>query len=153
MTDVTVPVGNWVSSLYRLIVVAPGQRVDPAENDLNKKLINVIVRPRAPAAPVLFVFPTDAWWAYATNGSHDYHGWRTGYDGSVGYAPTVMSSRQHRLNNFFYALYERFTDIDHVRYLDQLSKQADLLRDRLRLAVRRGPRAGSAVGLSSGDDR
>lgn len=129
VTDVSVPVGSWPTGIYRLIVVAPGEPVDPARNDLNRKLINVIVRPRAPTAPVLFVFPTDAWWAYATNGSHDYHGWRTGYDGSVGYAPTVMSSRQHRLNNFFYALYERFTDIDHVRYLDQLSKQDDFRVD------------------------
>ena len=48
-------------------------------------------------------------------------GWRTGYDGSVGYSPTVMSSRQHRLNNFFYSLYERFADIHHWRYLDELS--------------------------------
>ncbi len=144
VTDVTVPVGTWASSIYRLIIVAPGQPVDLARNDLNRKLINVIVRPNAPTAPVLFVFPTDTWWAYATNGSHDYHGWRTGYDGSVGYAPTVMSSRQHRLNNFFYALYERFTDIDHVRYLDQLSKQDgfaidfasqhDVARGRVRLS-------------------
>lgn len=144
VTNVTVPVGDWASSVYRLIVVPAGERVDPAENDLNRKLTNVIVRPRAPAAPVLFVFPTDTWWAYATNGSHDYHGWRTGYDGSVGYAPTVMSSRQHRLNNFFYALYERFTDIDHVRYLDQLAKQdgfsidfasqQDVARGRVRLS-------------------
>jgi N,N-dimethylformamidase beta subunit-like protein len=81
------------------------------------------VRSAHPTAPVLFVVPTDAWWAYATNGSHDYHGWRTGYDGSVGYAPTVMSSRQHRLNNFFYSLYERFNDIYHLRYLDALAAQ------------------------------
>jgi len=125
VTNVTVKVAEWRSSLYRLLVVPAGERVDPAVNDLNRKLINVIVRPRAVEggrrAPVLFVAPTDAWWAYATNGGHDYHGWRTGYDGSVGYAPTVMSSRQRRLNNFFYSMYERFNDIHHLRYLDELS--------------------------------
>jgi hypothetical protein len=125
VTNVTVKVAAWRSSLYRLIVVPAGQRVDPTANDLNRKLINVIVRPQASAgrSPVLFVAPTDAWWAYATNGSHDYHGWRTGYDGSVGYAPTVMSTRSRRMNNFFYSLYERFNDINHLRYLDELSAQ------------------------------
>lgn len=124
VTNVTVKAGEWRSSLYRLIVVAAGEPVDPAVNDLNRKLTNVIVRraARSPAA-VLFVAPTDAWWAYATNGGHDYHGWRTGYNGSVGYAPTVMSSRQRRLNNFFYSLYERFNDIRHFRYLDELARQ------------------------------
>jgi hypothetical protein len=146
VTNVTVKVAAWRSSLYRLIVVPAGQTVDPAMNDLNRKLINVIVRPQANAsrAPVLFVAPTDAWWAYATNGSHDYHGWRTGYDGSVGYAPTVMSTRSRRLNNFFYSLYERFNDIHHLRYLDELSAQDgfqveyatqyDVARGRVRLA-------------------
>jgi hypothetical protein len=124
VTNVTVPAGNWPSSLYRVIVVSAGQRVEPTLNDLNRRLTNIIVRPRANEAhkgAVLFVAPTDAWWAYATNGSHDYHGWRTGYDGSVGYAPTVMSSRQHRMNNFFYSLYERFNDIYHFRYLKDLA--------------------------------
>src|SRR5882724_4045091 len=123
VTNVLVRVGEWRSSLYRLLVVPAGEKVDPAKNDLNRKLANVIVRPGRARAPVLFVAPTDAWLAYATNGSHDYHGWRTGYDGSVGYAPTVMSSRQHRLNNFFYSLYERFADIHHWRYLDDLAKR------------------------------
>jgi hypothetical protein len=127
VTNVKIPVGDWRSSLYRIVVVPAGEAVDPATNDLNQKLINVIVRPRSSErrtrAQVLFVAPTDAWWAYSTNGSHDYHGWRTGYDGSVGYAPTVMSSRQHRMNNFFYSLYERFDDIYHMRYLDELSAQ------------------------------
>src|SRR5947207_119936 len=72
VTNVTVKVADWRSSLYRLIVVPAGERVDPAVNDLNRKLINVIVRPRAAEggrrAPVLFLAPTDAWWAYATNG-------------------------------------------------------------------------------------
>jgi hypothetical protein len=123
VTNVAVKVGEWRSSLYRLIVVAAGETVDPAVNDLNRKLTNVIVRPGRTRAAVLFVVPTDAWWAYSTNGGHDYHGWRTGYDGSVGYAPTVMSSRQRRLNNFFYSLYERFNDIHHFRFLDELSRQ------------------------------
>jgi hypothetical protein len=123
VTNVAVTVGAWRSSLYRLIVVAAGEPVNPAVNDLNRKLTNVIVRPVRARAPVLFVAPTDAWWAYSTNGGHDYHGWRTGYDGSVGYAPVVMSSRQRRLNNFFYSLYERFNDIHHLRYLDELSRQ------------------------------
>lgn len=127
VTNVTVQVAEWRSSLYRLIVVPAGETVHPAVCDLNQKLINVIIRPRAIAghrrAPVLFVAPTDAWWAYSTNGGHDYHGWRTGYDGSVGYAPTVISSRQRRLNNFFYSMYERFNDIYHLRYLDELSAQ------------------------------
>ena len=123
VTNVPVRVGQWRSSLYRLLVVAAGEKVDPAVNDLNRKLANVIVRPGRARAPVLFVAPTDAWLAYATNGGHDYHGWRTGYDGSVGYAPTVMSSRQRRLNNFFYSMYERFNDIYHLRYLDELASQ------------------------------
>ena len=123
VTSVAVEVGGWRTGLYRLMVVNAGETVDPAVNDLNQKLANVIVRPIHAGAPVLFVAPTDAWWAYSTNGSHDYHGWRTGYDGSVGYAPTVMSSRQRRLNNFFYSLYERFNDIHHFRYLDELARQ------------------------------
>lgn len=127
VTNVNVKVGAWRSSLYRLIVVAAGEKVDPAALDLNQKLINVIVRRSATEkrgrTPVLFVAPTDAWWAYSTNGGHDYHGWRTGYDGSIGYAPTVISSRQHRLNNFFYSMYERFNDIYHFRYLDELAAQ------------------------------
>jgi len=144
VTNVAVKVAEWRSSLYRLIVVPAGDTVDPAVNDLNRKLTNVIVRPGRPRASVLFVAPTDAWWAYSTNGGHDYHGWRTGYDGSVGYAPTVMSSRQHRLNNFFYSLYERFNDIYHLRYLDELAghdgfeiefaTQYDVARGRVRLA-------------------
>jgi hypothetical protein len=143
VTRVSVKVGAWRSSLYRLLVVPAGENVDPMVNDPNRKLANIIVRPGSVRAPVLFVAPTDAWWAYATNGSHDYHGWRTGYDGSVGYAPTVMSSRQHRLNNFFYSLYERFNDINHLRYLDELSRtdgfgieyatQYDVARGRVRL--------------------
>lgn len=126
VTNVAVKVGDWRSSLYRLLVVPAGQTVDPAVNDLNRKLTNVIVRPARAQAPVLFVAPTDMWLAYATNGGHDYHGWRTGYDGSVGYSPTVMSSRQHRLNNFFYSLYERYTEIHHFRYLEELSVQDGL---------------------------
>ncbi|MSV36055.1 MAG: hypothetical protein EXQ47_10750 [Bryobacterales bacterium] len=121
VTTVKVPVGNWRSGLYRLVVVPAGGRVDPSENDLNQKLTNVIVRPARAQAQVLYVAATDMWLAYATNGGHDYHGWRTGYDGSVGYSPTVMSSRQHRLNNFFYSLYERFAEIHHWRYLDELA--------------------------------
>jgi hypothetical protein len=123
VTNVAVKVGDWRSGLYRLIVVPAGEKVDPAVNDLNRKLANVIVRPVRAGAPVLFVAPTDAWWAYSTNGSHDYHGWRTGYDGSVGYAPTVMSSRQHRLNHFFYSLYERYNDIHHFRYVEEMGRQ------------------------------
>jgi len=142
-THVAVKVGEWRSSLYRLMVVPAGEAVDAQTNDLNRKLCNVIVRPSRPGAAVLFVAPTDAWLAYATNGGHDYHGWRTGYDGSVGYAPTVMSSRQRRLNNFFYSLYERYADIHHFRYLDELAArdkfgiayatQDDVARGRVRL--------------------
>jgi hypothetical protein len=143
VSTVAVRVGDWPSSLYRLIVVPAGEPVDPAANDLNRKLTNVIVRPARARASVLFVAPTDMWWAYSTNGGHDYHGWRTGYDGSVGYSPTVMSSRQRRLNHFFYSLYERFTDIHHWRFLDELSvrdgftieyaTQYDVARGRVRL--------------------
>jgi hypothetical protein len=121
VTRVPVEVGNWPTGLYRIIVVPAGGRIDPADNDLNRKLTNVIVRPLRPRAPALYVAPTDMWLAYATNGGHDYHGWRTGYDGSVGYSPTVMSSRQRRLNNFFYSLYERYSDIHHLRFLDDWS--------------------------------
>ncbi len=122
VTNVTVPVGEWPSGLYRLIVVAKGTPVDPAALDLNAKLTNVIVRPRSAQGQVLFIAPTDMWWAYSTNGGHDYHGWRTGYDGSVGYSPTVMSSRHRRLNHFYYSLYERYNDIHHFRHLYELSK-------------------------------
>ena len=123
VTNVAVKIGQWPSSLYRLFLLAAGETVDPAVSDLNRKLSNVIVRPARPQAEVLFVAPTDAWLAYATNGGHDYHGWRTGYDGSAGYSPTVMSSRQRRLNNFFYSMYERYNDIHHFRYLDELARQ------------------------------
>jgi hypothetical protein len=143
VTKVAVKVDEWQSGLYRLILVPSGETVDPMINDLNRKLANVIVRPSRARATVLFVAPTDAWWAYSTNGGHDYHGWRTGYDGSIGYAPTVMSSRQRRLNNFFYSLYERYKDIHHFRYLDELSHQEgfeiefatqhDVARGRVRL--------------------
>ncbi|MEZ5353738.1 MAG: DUF6605 domain-containing protein [Bryobacteraceae bacterium] len=125
VTRVNVPVGDWQSGLYRLIAVAAGDPVDPLVIDLNRKLTNVIVRPARARAQVLYVAPTDMWLAYATNGGHDYHGWRTGYDGSVGYSPTVMSSRRHRLNNFFYSLYERFSDIHHWRYLDELAARGE----------------------------
>lgn len=121
VTHIAVPAGNWLSGLYRIIVVPRGEPVDPAVLDLNRKLSNVIVRPARATAQVLYVAPTDMWLAYSTNGGHDYHGWRTGYDGSVGYSPTVMSSRQHRLNHFFYSLYERYSDIHHWRYLDELA--------------------------------
>lgn len=123
VTRVNVPVGEWRSGLYRIVLAPPGASIDPAKVDLNQKLTNVIVRPRSPQRQVLFIAPTDMWYAYSTNGSHDYHGWRTGYDGSVGYSPTVMSSRRHRLNNFYYGLYERYNDIHHFRYLDQLAAQ------------------------------
>lgn len=144
VTNINVNVGDWRSGLYRLIVVPAGAAVDPAALDLNAKLTNIIVRPRRAQAQVLYVAPTDMWLAYSTNGGHDYHGWRTGYDGSVGYSPTVMSSRQHRLNNFFYSLYERFADIHHWRYLDELAArdgftieyatQRDVALGRVRLA-------------------
>ncbi|MBS1830934.1 MAG: hypothetical protein JST93_36915 [Acidobacteria bacterium] len=121
VTRIHVPAVNLRSGLYRLIVLSQGEQVDPAALDLNRKLTNIIVCPARPTAQVLYVAPTDMWLAYSTNGGHDYHGWRTGYDGSVGYSPTVMSSRQHRLNNFFYSLYERYSDIHHWRYLDDLA--------------------------------
>ncbi len=108
VTNVTVQVAEWRSSFYRLIVVPAGETVDPAVNDLDRKLINVIVRPRVIAgrdrAPVLFVAPTDAWWAYSTNGGHDYHGWRTGYDGSVGYPVHVIPVRTGAITRGFVGL-------------------------------------------------
>lgn len=122
VTNVSVRAGDWPSGLYRLIVVPKGASVDPAAIDLNGKLTNVIVRPKRPRGQVLFIAPTDMWWAYSTNGGHDYHGWRTAYDGSVGYSPTVMSSRHRRLNHFYYSLYERYNDIHHFRHLNELSK-------------------------------
>lgn len=129
VTSVPVTVGDWPTSLYRAIVTPAGAAVDPAKLDLNARLTNVLVRPTKPRGDVLFVAPTDMWWAYSTNGSHDYHGWRTGYDGSVGYSPTVMSSRQRRLNNFYYGLYERYTDIHHFRYLDGLARKGEFTVD------------------------
>ena len=119
VTHLTVDVGEWPSSLYRLILVPAGATVDPAELNLDEKLTNVFVRSPQPRGDVLFVAPTDMWYAYSTNGSHDYHGWRTGYDGSVGYSPTVMSSRRRRLNHFYYSLYGRYNDIQHYRFLDE----------------------------------
>jgi len=121
VTHVPVPVGDWRTGLYRILLAPAGAPVDPGSNNLNQKLANVIVRPKRPSGGVLFVAPTDMWLAYSTNGGHDYHGWRTGYDGSVGYSPTVMSSRQRRLNNFYYSLYERYSDIHHFRYIDTLA--------------------------------
>jgi hypothetical protein len=129
VTTVPVAVGQWRSGLYRLITVPAGAAVDPAVNDLDQKLTTVIVRPASPTGRILYVAPTDMWLAYSTNGGHDYHGWRTAYDGSVGYSPTVMSSRQHRFNHFFYSLYERFRDIHHLRYLDQLEASAGVATD------------------------
>ena len=123
VTRVEVNVGDWRSSLYRVSVARPEQKMSREIADVNTKLTNIIVRPRRPSAPLLFVVPTDMWFAYSTNGGHDYHGWRTGYDGSVGYSPTVISSRRRRLNNFYYSLYDRYTDIHHFRYLEQLSAQ------------------------------
>ena len=37
-----------------------------------------------------------------------------------------MSSRQRRLNNFFYSMYERFNEIHHLRYLDELASRLKL---------------------------
>lgn len=140
VTHVAIPVGEWRSSLYRAVIVPAGSPVDPTRLDLNAKLTNVIIRPRAPCSRVLFVAPTDMWWAYSTNGGHDYHGWRTGYDDSAGYSPTVMSSRQRRFNHFFYSLYERFSDIHHMRFLDKIegieidyATQYDVARGRVKL--------------------
>ena len=123
VTRVSLEVGDWPSSLYRAIIVPAGSDVDASVVNQDEKLINVIVRPRQPSGDVLFVAPTDMWWAYATNGSHDYHGWRTGYDGSVGYSPTVMSSRRRRLNHFYYSLYDRYNDIKHFRYVDEFARR------------------------------
>ena len=123
VTRLSVEVGDWPSSLYRAVLVPAGTDVDASVVNQDQKLINVIVRPRRPSGDVLFVAPTDMWWAYATNGSHDYHGWRTGYDGSVGYSPTVMSSRRRRLNHFYYSLYDRYNDIKHFRYIDGLARR------------------------------
>ena len=123
VTRVSLEVGDWPSSLYRAIIVPAGSDVDASVVNQDEKLINVIVRPRQPSGDVLFVAPTDMWWAYATNGSHDYHGWRTGYDGSVGYSPTVMSSRRRRLNHFYYSLYDRYNDIKHFRYVDAFGRR------------------------------
>ncbi len=122
VTRLPVTVGDWPASLYRIIVVEAGRKVDPSVIDLDAKLINVFVRPERPSGDVLFVAPTDMWFAYSTNGGHDYHGWRTGYDGSIGYAPTVMSSRRRRLNHFYYSLYDRYNDIHHFRFVDEWAR-------------------------------
>ncbi len=123
VTRVSVPVGDWATSLYRMTVVPSGDQVAPERLDLTQKLTNVFVRPRRPSGDVLFVAPTDMWYAYSTNGGHDFHGWRTGYDDSVGYSPTVMSSRRRRLNHFYYSLYERYRSIRHLRFLDELARR------------------------------
>ena len=123
VTHVSVDVGDWASSLYRLILAPAGAAVDPADINLDEKLTNVFVRSPQSRGDVLFVAPTDMWYAYSTNGSHDYHGWRTGYDDSAGYSPTVMSSRRRRLNHFYYSLYGRYNDLHHYRFVDKQSRE------------------------------
>jgi len=125
--------------------VPEGKSVDPSVRDFSEKMINLIMRPARPRGQVLFVAPTDMWRAYASNGGHAMTSWRNrdDYD-SVGYSPTVLSTRFRRTNHYYYGLYERHSDIKHYRFLRGLSEkdgfaidyctQDDVARGRVHLA-------------------
>jgi hypothetical protein len=145
VTHLTLEVGNWLSGLYRAVVVPAGTPVDPAVRDFNQKILTLILRPDRPRGTVLFVAPTDMWRAYAGNGGHAMTSWRNrdDYD-SVGYSPTVLNTRFRRTNHYYYGLYERHSDIKHYRFLRELAQkdgfqidyctQDDIARGRVRLA-------------------
>jgi hypothetical protein len=145
VTHLKIEVGDWPSGLYRGIVVPAGESVDPKVRDFSGKILTLILRPTQPRGTVLFVAPTDMWRAYASNGGHAMTSWRNrdDYD-SVGYSPTVLNTRFRRTNHYYYGLYERHSDIQHYRYLRQLSEkdgfridyctQDDIARGRVQLA-------------------
>jgi hypothetical protein len=144
VTGLEFPAGDWPTGLYRGILIPAGAALDPKVRDLNQKTLSLIVRPRRPGGMILFVAPTDMWRAYASNGGHAMTSWRASwhYD-SVGYSPTVLNTRYRRTNHYYYGLYERWSDIQHYRFLRDLAgerglqidycTQDDIALDRVRL--------------------
>src|SRR5262249_24149031 len=97
---------------------------DPKERRFDEKMLSLIVRPRQPGGGVLFVAPSEMWRAYASNGGHAMTSWRNGDDyDSVGYSPTVLNTRFRRTNHYYYGLYERYSDIQHYRFLSELARK------------------------------
>ena len=125
VTHLAIDVEEWPTGLYRAVVVPAGENVDGSVRRLSQKMVNLIVRSARPRGQVLFVAPTDMWRAYAANGGHAMTSWRESwhYD-SVGYSPVVLNTRFRRANHYYYGLYERYSDIQHYRYLRDL-EQAD----------------------------
>lgn len=145
VTRLSFETGELPTGLYRGIIVPAGAVVDPAVRNFNEKIQTLIVRPRRPSGKVLFVAPTDMWRAYAANGGHAMTSWRDDYHyTSVGYSPTVLNTRYRRSNHYYYGLYERYSDIQHYRFLRELSRkdgfqidyctQDDIALDRVRLS-------------------
>lgn len=144
VTHLTVEAGAWPTGLYRGSIEPAGAKVDGSVRRLSQKMVSLIVRPARPGGQVLFVAPTDMWRAYASNGGHAMTSWRESwhYD-SVGYSPTVLNTRFRRSNHYYYGLYERYSDIQHYRYLRGLARgggmvidyctQDDIARGRVRL--------------------
>ena len=145
VTHLTVEAGAWPTGLYRGSIEPAGAKVDGSVRRLSQKMVSLIVRPaQRPEAKCLFVAPTDMWRAYASNGGHAMTSWRESwhYD-SVGYSPTVLNTRFRRSNHYYYGLYERYSDIQHYRYLRELRAaggmvidyctQDDIARGRVRL--------------------
>jgi len=130
VTHVAIEVGNWPSGLYRAVVRPAGGNTQTSVRRLSEKMINLIVRPARTGGQVLFVAPTDMWRAYAANGGHAMTSWRESwhYD-SVGYSPTVLSTRFRRSNHYYYGLYERYADIQHYTYLRELAREEGLTID------------------------
>ena len=130
VTHLTVDVGDCPSGLYRAVIRQPGANAGNQVRRLSEKMVSLIVRPAHPSGDVLFVAPTDMWRAYASNGGHAMTSWRESwhYD-SVGYSPTVLSTRFRRANHYYYGLYERYADIRHYRYLRELARQDGLSID------------------------
>lgn len=144
VTHLTIETGKWPTGLYRGLIEPAGSKTEVAVRRLSQKMVSLIVRPSQPSGRILFVAPTDMWRAYAANGGHAMTSWREAwhYD-SVGYSPTVLNTRYRRSNHYYYGLYERYSDIQHYRYLRELAQkdglaidyctQDDIARARVRL--------------------
>jgi len=144
VTRLLLQVDDWPTGLYRAIVVPAGATIDASVRLMSEKMLSLIVRPARPRGSVLFIAPTDMWRAYAANGGHAMTSWRDDYHyDSVGYSPTVLNTRFQRTNHYYYGLYERHADIQHYRYLREVSQrdgfqidyatQDDVALDRVRL--------------------
>jgi hypothetical protein len=130
VTHLTIETGAWPTGLYRGAIEPAGAKLDGSARRLSQKMVSLIVRPAHPGGQVLFVAPTDMWRAYAANGGHAMTSWREAwhYD-SVGYSPTVLSTRFRRANHYYYGLYERYADIQHYQYLRELAREGNLAID------------------------